>query len=467
MSSNSNITLAKQALCLFLKSLPEDSYFNIVSFGSEYDPMFEKSQKYTDENIEYAINLINRFGADMGGTEIYGPLCDALTRSLKKNPQIDNIEKKGFFEKIFTYFRRNKPKNVIQKQINKDDISLYRQYIILITDGGVSNADQIVSMIKKSKGEAMISTIGIGHGASTYLINEVAKAGGGSSQHILDSKEIKPAVISSLKGALMPGYSQIQFLNPKIFEILSPKMPFKCHHGEKIICYGVIDENQPFPSVLDIKYVSDLTNTEMIVEIPINETEIDQNSAALVTAVGKYFDTCNSHDLVSKSIKFQVLSKVTAFLGVENAVIKSNRQNSGNLLYAAREIGAEMDYSVGCSLKMAEPPKKSSGFSFFSSKKCKKSPKERSVNYCCSELSHQEEEEEEEVKAEVESKAKQIEDLIAFQKIDGHWECSSEVKILVKRILNSKKNIKNESAGLITALILAIFEEKFKEFENI
>lgn len=37
------ITKAKEALVLFLKSLPEDSYFNVFSFGNNYTSIFTAS----------------------------------------------------------------------------------------------------------------------------------------------------------------------------------------------------------------------------------------------------------------------------------------------------------------------------------------------------------------------------------------------------------------------------------------
>ena len=41
------IKKAKEALLLFLKSLPEDSYFNVISFGQSSRKVFEKSRRYT------------------------------------------------------------------------------------------------------------------------------------------------------------------------------------------------------------------------------------------------------------------------------------------------------------------------------------------------------------------------------------------------------------------------------------
>jgi uncharacterized protein with von Willebrand factor type A (vWA) domain len=46
--SGNRMEKAKSALILFLKSLPEDTYFNIVSFGNNSKNIFDKSKKNTN-----------------------------------------------------------------------------------------------------------------------------------------------------------------------------------------------------------------------------------------------------------------------------------------------------------------------------------------------------------------------------------------------------------------------------------
>ena len=68
------ITLAKEALKLFIKSIPERSLFNVISFGSGYQTLFDRTKEYTNENVTQALQLISEFDADLGGTEILSPL---------------------------------------------------------------------------------------------------------------------------------------------------------------------------------------------------------------------------------------------------------------------------------------------------------------------------------------------------------------------------------------------------------
>lgn len=50
------IEKAKQALILFIKSLPADTFFNVISFGNESKELFRgDSVRYTNKNVETAV----------------------------------------------------------------------------------------------------------------------------------------------------------------------------------------------------------------------------------------------------------------------------------------------------------------------------------------------------------------------------------------------------------------------------
>ena len=72
------IDLTKQALILFMKSLPSDCLFEIISFGSSYYPL-GIGNNYCDEIVNKVIKTISTtFMANKGGTNIYEPLKYAL-----------------------------------------------------------------------------------------------------------------------------------------------------------------------------------------------------------------------------------------------------------------------------------------------------------------------------------------------------------------------------------------------------
>lgn len=106
----SRMTKAIEALVLFLQSLPENTYFNVVSFGSNSSLLFNSSAKYCKENLNHAIEKVKKMTADMGGTEIYAPLMNILRSKL---------------------------------------IDGYPRQIFLLTDGGVSNTEGVIDLVGK------------------------------------------------------------------------------------------------------------------------------------------------------------------------------------------------------------------------------------------------------------------------------------------------------------------------------
>jgi uncharacterized protein YegL len=173
------IDTAKEALVYFLKSLPEDSYFNVVSFGSDFSSIFPTPQRYEDATLESVLKIIDTFDADMGGTEIFEAMNKTLSLPLIKG------------EGGYTYERK----------------------IFLLTDGAVSSPNKIVDLVRKNSKDIRVYTVGIGNGCSEYLIQQVAKAGNGRSEMIKDEEGIVEKVIYLLQHSISDSYTDFQVQN--------------------------------------------------------------------------------------------------------------------------------------------------------------------------------------------------------------------------------------------------------------
>lgn len=113
--SGSNIKSARETLLLFLKSLPEDCYFNIVGFGSSFEKLFKTSKRYDDDSLKQACSHSNTMEADFGGTEILHPLQDVFSLPLIKG---------------------------------------YPRQVFVLTDGAVCNIKQVIDLVKSNAAKA-------------------------------------------------------------------------------------------------------------------------------------------------------------------------------------------------------------------------------------------------------------------------------------------------------------------------
>ncbi|CAD8114405.1 unnamed protein product [Paramecium sonneborni] len=162
------IKKAKQSLILFLKSLPEDSLFNIISFGSNAVKMFDTSQSYNQNSLNQAIQQIEIMNANLGGTNIYKAL------------------EMGIYDQ-----------NYSKNQNNLETINAF-----LLTDGEDS-PDQIIKLVlQNQRPETRVYTLGIGDGCSEYLVQKLAEVGNGKCQLVGDNEDINSKVIDLLEDSL-------------------------------------------------------------------------------------------------------------------------------------------------------------------------------------------------------------------------------------------------------------------------
>ncbi len=80
--------MTKEALKLFIQSLPAGCRFEIISFGNNYVVSSKLKEGYVnnDQNVKAIKHEIDTYSANMGGTEIYQPLDWALNMFLRPKP---------------------------------------------------------------------------------------------------------------------------------------------------------------------------------------------------------------------------------------------------------------------------------------------------------------------------------------------------------------------------------------------
>ncbi|KAM6931671.1 von Willebrand factor A domain-containing protein 5A-like isoform 2-T2 [Lycodopsis pacificus] len=161
---------ARDTLLLLLKSIPLGCYFNIYSFGSSYEHIFPKSVEYNQKTMEEALKKVDEMEADLGGTEILEPF-----KHIYSQPCIPNQPRQLF----------------------------------VFTDGEVGNTKEVINLVKQNSGSHRCFSFGIGEGASSALINGLAKEGGGHAQFITGTDRMQPKVMQSLRFALQPAVVDI------------------------------------------------------------------------------------------------------------------------------------------------------------------------------------------------------------------------------------------------------------------
>uniref|UniRef100_A0A3P8UBW4 von Willebrand factor A domain containing 5A n=1 Tax=Amphiprion percula TaxID=161767 RepID=A0A3P8UBW4_AMPPE len=196
------ISSARDTLLLLLKSLPMGCYFNIYSFGSSYEHIFPQSVEYSEKSMEEALKKVKGMEADLGGTEILEPLKHIYSqRCIPSQPR----------------------------------------QLFVFTDGEVGNTKEVLDLVKKNSGSHRCFSFGIGEGASSALINGLAKEGGGHAQFITGTDRMQPKVMQSLRFALQPAVEDISVTwgLPKgvSVTVLSPPIT-SIFQGQRSLIYG-------------------------------------------------------------------------------------------------------------------------------------------------------------------------------------------------------------------------------------
>ena len=281
-----SIELVKQSLLLFIQSLPANSYFQLIGFGSSFKKYNEEPVIYNKENVENIINIINNLKANLGGTNISSPLKDIYNNN--------------------NYSKINLSKN-----------------IFLLTDGQVHDREDCINIITTNSSKFRIHALGIGNSFDKILIEKCGKLGKGTSSFIENIEKINSVIINILNKCLRPYIIDIKFEIENYKDELLSKI-ISCNpinnytYQNEIMNYSFILPNYKVLNDLKIKITGkDPIN---IIESNINISNIikiengEEMSKMIIGKALKYNDELikNENKEIEFAKKYQILSKNTS-----------------------------------------------------------------------------------------------------------------------------------------------------------
>ena len=288
------IRTACEALSLFIRSLPPNSKFNVISFGSKYELMFGSSKVYNNDTMNEALDKIKKFDADFGGTELLPPIKRLL-------------EDKTEYQ--------------------------YPRSVFVLTDGDISEPDKVLKLVEHNNYHIRVHSFGIGSGASVYLVKELAKSGLGSSTLVASGDaQLNTKVIRALKLASKPAFTNLSLSwgdNKDCVKLVTPEAPLipNLYEEEPFHVYAVLSEEGLRKGELTVSFFNTNTQTDENLSVLLDPASVVSSAdcSAFQLAAKRYIEALSKGgneeqkakdaEMVELSAKYSVLCDKTAFFG--------------------------------------------------------------------------------------------------------------------------------------------------------
>ena len=281
--AGSSMRLVSESLLFFLQSLPKDSYFQLIGFGSTFKKINEKPLFYNKENVKSTMDIVKNLKADLGGTNISSPLKDIFNSK------------------------------------DYDDIKLGRNLFIL-TDGEVDDREECLELISINSDKFKVHAIGIGSSFDKILIRNAGIQGRGSYNFVSNISQINSIIIQSLSKCLRNYLLDVKLRVDKAileYEFL-PKINF-IYPDEILNYYFIIKGNNDKNENIQITFESLKKNENYIFP---NDKIIKEENGEIIgqIIIGNLLKSSDNNLDENVEIKlsknYQVLSKKTSLFAI-------------------------------------------------------------------------------------------------------------------------------------------------------
>lgn len=279
---------AKAALIEAIDDLNDGDYFNVISFESNIDWLFNDTTIVDDSSRKKALKWVAGL-EDKGGTE----MLPAVQRALGER------EREGFLRQI-----------------------------VFITDGAIGYGDQLGAYIGRNVGNARFHAVGIGAAPNESLMRLIARQGRGSATFISDISDTEKVMGALFRKMKTPALTDVALVLPKGMQAdIVPSVLPDLLAGDPII---VAMRSREWPEKLT------LTGQRAGKDW---QTALDTSGHKNAAGVGKVYAARRMEELQSQDpyfsnsaikaeaivlgIEHQFVSEVTSLVAVDERILRS------------------------------------------------------------------------------------------------------------------------------------------------
>lgn len=280
---------AKDLIRDLVAGLEETDTFNLILFANESTLLSPGSLPATAQNIRAATKLIDEQEGG-GGTSLLPALQDAIA-------------------------------------IPKEDDTA--RSIVMITDGYVSNDNEIISCITDNMGSASFFSFGIGTSVNDYLIKQIAGCGLGESFIVTDREDAAESAANFRTYIEAPLLTDIS-VTCKGFDVydMEPSVPSVLYASQPIVLFG---KWRGKPDGI-ITITGKAGGEEYIQEIPVKDAAVDTESEAIrylwartrLDRITRYGSVRNDEsvkaEITQLGLEYNMITPYTSFVAVSEII---------------------------------------------------------------------------------------------------------------------------------------------------
>lgn len=282
---------AKQSLIFALDNIAPHERFNIIDFDSSYTNLFTQPKEASQDNIRLAKNFVRKLSAG-GGTEMARALRSALEMKADGN---------------------------------------FLKQIVFITDGAVSNEQQLLTLLHEKMGNSRLFTVGIGSAPNSYFMRKAADFGRGSFTYIGSLHDVQPQMSELFAKIGSPLLQNIELEFPTGIDIEQwPQQIPDLYAGEALIVPVKFNHRPSWVTVKGLNnsiWVSTLTLDSSKQHPGVSSLWARKKIESLMDEMVRgQSEESIKPQIIDVALGHHLLSKFTSFVAVDESTVRKQDQ---------------------------------------------------------------------------------------------------------------------------------------------